>query len=397
MKSWKITIPNMLMIAFVFFVLLINLIPIPGLIGNALISACGCTCYLYVFWGKRKDKKLWVITGLAFFLSICMLISSMYNHNSDLKELLWIWCYIGAALLALCYELDDKWLQVIFYLLSGYFGICIVMHRSVHYILYSTSRNGISSQMLFVMLLIYLCRDKEKKVIYLPAILNVIISVWALGRAGVLTAVFFLIGIIVYGIVKEGWKEIWRRLIGNIAILVIFLALLSVVFPTNESLRPEDRSEMSMEELLAQDQDGEISEETFLSRFASYGFKSIRFSIWLEYLDGAVKSTSNFLFGVDCSKGKLLSYYRQPHNSYLELHAKFGLFGFITVMIMVLITFIRLCRNKEGLLMLLLLTCGLRAMLDWAAFPGALDVYFWFLCFYEIFHIRKSMEKENSL
>lgn len=412
MKSWKVTLPNMLMLVFVVCVLLSNLIPVPGIVGSAMISFCGCVCYLYVFIKKRGDAKLWKVIGLTVFLSLCMVVSSLYNHNASLKEVLWIWCYIGAALLLCYFEIDDRWMQLVFYLLCGYYGICIVMQRSIHYILYSTSRNGISIQILFVMLLIYLCRGTKKRVIYLPAVFSVIISVWSLGRAGVLVAVFFLGGIVIYGLVKEGWKKTWKRLLGMAATLAVFMLLLITVFPTNETLRPEDKKADQTESLddktdqmspiqgtqnIQNEEDDKKVESTFVSRFASYGFKSIRMSIWAEYLVGTVSSVPDFLLGLDCSRGELLSYYRQPHNSYLELHAKFGLAGFAAVMTMLFIVFVRLCRDREGFLLFILATCAFRALLDWTAFPGSLDMFFWFLCFYKVFHIEIVMYEERIL
>lgn len=410
MKSWKVTVPNMLMLAFAVCVLLSNLIPVPGIVGSAMISLCGCVCYLYVFIKKRKDAKIWKITGFAAFLSLCMFASSLYNHNAGLKEILWIWCYMGAALLLASFKIDDRWMQMVFYLLSGYFGICIVMQRSVHYVLYSTSRNGISIQMLFVMLLIYLCRGTKKRVIYLPAALNVIISVWALGRAGVLAAVFFLIGIVVYGLVKDGWKETWKRLLGIAVIMGISMLLLVKVFPTNETLRPQDNKTGQTEivdgktDQIADSQTGQKTEEsnqkteaTFVSRFTASGLRSVRLSIWAEYLSGTATSIPNLLLGADCSTGELLSYYRQTHNSYLELHAKFGLVGFVTVMAMLFVVFIRLCRDREGFLLLVLATCGFRALLDWTAFPGSLDMFFWFLCFYKVFRVEMITDEERKL
>lgn len=408
MKSWKVTLPNMLMLVFVVCVLLSNLIPVPGIVGSAMISLCGCVCYLYVFIKKRGDAKLWKITGFAVFLSLCMFASSLYNHNAGLKEILWVWCYMGAALLLYSFEIDERWMQLVFYLLSAYFIICIVMQRGVHYILYNTSRNGISCLLLFVMLLIYLCRDTKKRVIYLPATLSVIISVWSLGRAGVLASVFFLIGIATYGLVKDGWKNTWKRFLGIIVFMAVSMLLLVKVFPTNETLRPQDvkssqteikdgKAEKVADSQTVQAQNDKKTETTFISRFSAYGFKSVRLSIWAEYLIGTVQSIPNFLLGVDCSKGELLSYYRQPHNSYLELHAKFGLAGFATVMTMLLVVFIRLCRGREGLLLLIMATCGLRALLDWTAFPGSLDMFFWFLCFYKVFHLEMITDGEKKL
>lgn len=403
----KVDIPNVLMAVFVVCVLLNNLIPIPGLLGNALIAGSGCLMFLYTIICKKEDKKVWKITGLAVVMSICMIASSLYNHNASLKEILWIWCYMGAALVISYFDIDDRWISALFYLLSGYFFLCIIMQRSVHYILYSTSRNGISLLMHFVLFLLYICRGSRKRVLYLPAAFCLIISVWSLGRAGVLTSIFFLGGIAVYGLVKEK-KSSLKKLLGIAFLLVVSMLLLAKVFPTNESLKAEDVSvtDNQKDSEMISEQEADINKEeadvaitpqkkseTFVSRFSAYGLKSVRTSIWAEYISKMVYSGKNFLLGVDCLKGTFLSQYRQPHNSYLELHAKFGMTGFLITMILLAGTFIKLCRDRNGLYLLVFIACGMRAMLDWVAFPGCIDVMFWFLCFQKMFGLENISDR----
>lgn len=89
----------------------------------------------------------------------CLILSSMYNHNASIKEVLWIWSYMGAALALVSFKIDSRWISVMFYVLAGYFFLCIIMRRSVHYILYSTSRNGIS---LLMILWHYFCMFVER-------------------------------------------------------------------------------------------------------------------------------------------------------------------------------------------------------------------------------------------
>lgn len=389
-RGMKVDVPNILMTVFALCVLLHNLLPIPGIAGNGLIAASGCAMFLYTVIRRRNDKKVWYVTGLAAILSVCMLASAAYNHNAGLTEVLWIWCYMGAALLLCSFEIDDRWISLLFYLLSAYYFVCIVMHRSVHYILYSTSRNSIPLLMHFLLFLLYICRGSKKKVLYLPAAFSVIVSVWSLSRAGVLTSVFFMVCICVYGLVKD--KKSWKRLLGTACLLAVSLVLLVKVFPTNVTVKAE--SNEVHEELDSDEEEGADTEvakkqETIKTRFSTYGLKSVRTSIWAEYISGSFSSGKNFLLGVDCSTGTFLSKYRQPHNSYLELHAKFGFTGFLITVILLAGTFIRLCREKKGLYLIIFVTCGIRGMFDWVAFPGCIDVMFWFFCFQEMFRLGK--------
>ena len=130
--------------------------------------------------------------------------------------------------------------------------------------------------------------------------------------------------------------------------------------------------------------------ETFISRFSEYGLKSVRINIWSEYLEKTLDSGKNLFLGVDCSTGKYLGTYKQPHNSYLELHAKFGIIGFIIVMTLLIKTFFLLYREREWLWLIIFITCAIRAMLDWVAFPGSIDVIFWFLILKNILMKRES-------
>lgn len=397
----KLDIPNILLMIFSICVLLSNLTPIPGLFGNALIAGCGCLLFIYTILYKKDDKRIWWVVLLAIMLSFCLILSSMYNHNASIKEVLWIWSYMGAALALVSFEIDSRWVSVLFYVLAGYFFLCIIMRRSVHYILYSTSRNGISLLMIFMALLLYICRkSNQMKIVYLPATFNLIISVWALGRAGILTAVLFWCGIVIYGLVVGKGKNC-KELLGNIGLLVIAIFLLVGVFPTNESLYLEKKNTIEMdsasinkkiEQNIPENKNGMVQSknETFISRFSEYGLKSVRINIWSEYLEKTLDSGKNFFLGVDCSTGKYLGTYKQPHNSYLELHAKFGIIGFIIVMTLLIKTFFLLYREREWLWLIIFVTCAIRAMLDWVAFPGSIDVIFWFLILKNILMKRES-------
>lgn len=192
-----------------------------------------------------------------------------------------------------------------------------------------------------------------------------------------------------------------KELLENIGLLVIAMFLLVGVFPTNESLYLEKKNTIEMdsasinkkiEQNIPENKNGMVQpkNETFISRFSEYGLKSVRINIWSEYLEKTLDSGKNLFLGVDCSTGKYLGTYKQPHNSYLELHAKFGIIGFIIVMTLLIKTFFLLYREREWLWLIIFITCAIRAMLDWVAFPGSIDVIFWFLILKNILMKRES-------
>ena len=85
----------------------------------------------------------------------------------------------------------------------------------------------------------------------------------------------------------------------------------------------------------------------------------------------------NLLFGVPFSDYSLLNHFQNPHNSFLMLHAEFGLLGLLIVGVVLIIWFMQKVKKKLWFECAIGIAIIMRACLDWMAFPGIADVFFW--------------------
>ena len=124
-----------------------------------------------------------------------------------------------------------------------------------------------------------------------------------------------------------------------------------------------------------------------ISKLDRYGVESERTIIWSEYYKGVSNSVFNFLFGVNGSDPQfthLSDHEGNTHNAFLMLHAKFGLFGFLLISIYLAKSFVKAYKTRQYVFMALLAVVGIRSIFDWTAFPGLLDVIFYFfILFYK--------------
>ena len=399
LKCPKMDVPNLLVVSLVVLVLARNLLPIPGIVSNMMIAGCGCLGFLYVFLKKYKEKSMWKVVALALFLSVCMLCSIFYNHNASLGEVLWIWCFMGTALLLCWFEIDKTWFVYLFFLLAAYFLVCIVMCRNVNAILYGTSRNGIAALLLFLMLGVYLGQRKSEMIWYLPVALSVVISAWSLSRAGLLVSAFFGVAVLFYDFIIRKKGSI-KRLVWTVGIMAVSFFLIINVFPSNDSdvyLEDGDMQYVNEEHGNTGEEIGSKTDDennvTIMNKFQGQGLKSTRLKIWSEYFTRMMHSGKEFFLGVTYDDGEFLQKYQNPHNGYLELHSKFGLLGFVTVMVLLLVTFWRECNRKDIFGVIIFLTILMRAFFDWIVFPGYYDVLVWFFVFENVLVKRQDDEK----
>lgn len=391
-EKLKIDIPNLLMFAFLLMVLVRRIFPIPGLIGNACLALLGCLNFAYVFLKRYREKYVWKIILLGAVLSGCMLASYFYNHNADFLEILWIWCFMGAGVMLACFDIDYRWCDIVFWLAAAYFTVSMIMGRNVNAIIFTSSRNEISALLIFFMSFLYLTRKKDRELPYLPAVLSVVLAAWALGRAGLLATSFFLVIIVLYDLLICKNRNP-KKIACNLVVLAVLLLGLLKLYPTYDGDVPEQQE--IQEELQADDnkQGSGGTHRTIVTKLEGQGFTSPRTRLWKEYMEEMLSSGKELVFGVTYDHGEILSKYQNTHNMFLELHSKYGLAGFLIVGVLMLLTFVKQCRRKDILAIVILMGICIRGFFDWIAFPGAFDALFYFFIFDNLFVMRFDNEK----
>ena len=93
---------------------------------------------------------------------------------------------------------------------------------------------------------------------------------------------------------------------------------------------------------------------------------------------------SRFL-GANTSNGtyQWLSFYNgNTHNSFLMLHAKFGLLALGLLIVLIFLVVHKAIKEKNYIMIIILLAASARMFFDWIAFPGLYDVLFWYMYLY---------------
>jgi O-antigen ligase len=348
----KINTASFLAICFLMAFFCAKTFTMPDMMANGLIAFTGLLCLAFAMLNKKLSTG-YLLTALM--LSVIMVMCMLFNGNASSLEVMWIWCYLGAALILAQFNVSSKTLSVVLIIVTLIYGRQIVLGVDATDAIGSGSGNNISTYILFYVILLYMKRYEENKSIsYWPCIIAIILSIWGNGRAGILASgvLFVLIFFYDYIFVKKAKPStlIKITMLALIALVIMYFYFDSYI-------------------------------EDLLEKFDRYGYSSVRMEIWSEYFNSAFSSIGNFFFGVPPQAGKtpLLFYYSgNPHNAFIMLHSKFGFIGVLCVLFLLIRTVARFLQKKEYVYLILIVVWFIRSMFDWTGFPGIFDVLFFY-------------------
>lgn len=335
--------------------LVTHLVAIPTMIANMLIAVVGLLCLIYVAT-KVKLNRLIVIGVIATLL---MSFSMLFNSNADIYDILWIWAYMGVGALIYYFTINPKLLSVIGYTVLIIFLAVAIMGREAENILTIGSRNNISTFVIFFISVMFLSqKDSDKSLAYIPALGIILISIWTNCRGGILAGAVCL-GFVVFNNVFVVKKQRFSSVVKWIVLAVIAFYFTNKYF-------------------------GQYILE-LTAKLDRYGNSSVRTEIWKDYWYGVTHRITYLLFGVPGSDSNLtyLHYYSgNTHNAFIMLHSKFGIVGFLFVVINTIRGMLLSVRKNEFVVFVAIITIIARSMFDWTGFPGLYDVIFWYLILY---------------
>lgn len=361
MKSKHIRIGSFLLMAFMYVVLAVKIMKIDDVVANICMATAGLLCFsFYLLVGNKQIRYKAIVFG--FLLSIFMLCSSLYNGNASLSNILWIWSFLGVALIL--YDYGIKRIYAYFVFLS--FALLFIYRffvfgMDVEDLLHTGSVNNISTICILSASVYYIAKFQENRkdsIDYIPILLIAILSVLTATRSALIVLGIFFIYAVLYNFHVSKNKS---------TLLVLLFALIGVVFLYINYF----------------DEFGGALE----AKAERYGMESVRTEIWKDYMRGLTDSIGNFIFGVpgnDVSYKYLSEYTGNTHNAFLMLHSKYGIGGFCFFIYFLFRALRKTIRKKDFLLTGVLLLVSMRSLFDWTAFPGVLDVIFWFFVFYVI-------------
>lgn len=331
---------------------------------NMYKALCGLCCFVLAFIiGNCKLRGRILLYG--GIMSALMAISIIYNGNARYVNLLWIWAYLGVTQLVFEYGASRLLSQIIVYLGCLYFIYNSLFGDMVSAeILGHGSANNVSILCIYLLSIYFLSLKRvENSLPYIPTLLILFISVWTANRSGIISAFIFFIFTFFINLKRSKTRKekiVNYLVIGIIVTVAMYLSIRYIA----------------------------LIDEALMYKLDRQGMESARSILWKEYLNGCFDSLGNFLFGVPSNTPVYpnLRYYEgNPHNSFLMLHSKFGLWGFLFIILSLGRCFIKVIRKKDYIILGLLIIISVRAFFDWSAFPGLLDVLFWYFVLYNTF------------
>jgi len=267
----------------------------------------GLTAFV-IYLVKGKMKVSWLVPTVLLMSSV--LVSSILISRSPFGfgNIVNVVSASGIAILVLRNRLYMNIILIWFFLVTGYYFWLIL--QGVHPDLaHSTnnSRNSISVHMLFVTSTIYILYYLNRMNFpWWPAFLFLVISLWAIGRGGILTSSILFFSFF-YIRLKYVFKRrrIWSLILLGLPVFLFIGNNVVVFFNDIVELERTVNDALSRTELT-----------------------SSRNEILVDYFE---KSTLiDFIIGQDLYKGVMWHEWgANTHNSFVSLNAYAGLFGFV--------------------------------------------------------------------
>lgn len=284
-----------------------------------------------------------------FFILICVyLLSGLLNYfligNIDLKDLGADVFFFGIAFLMLIYPCSYRTGVAFFYLTTLVFVVFYLRGGQARDLL-TSSQNYVSILLIIHMAVYYyaLHESGRKMAIWdlLPPALSFMLSVWARGRGGILSAaVFFVLMVLVF--LHDTTRQSQK---GIVAVLTIGIIVCIVFAVRNIS----------------------VSNWFFsLGKWGDAGAdNTARLTIWSRYFGKMTEKFSYILFGAPLREIPAIQRFQgNCHNSFIQLHAYNGLVMFCLFIAVVAKAFKRYISGREWLMASVLFGFCLRAFTD---------------------------------
>lgn len=361
--SLKINTPTILIVNFMLAFFFAKTLAMPSLVANGLIAGTGLLNLGYCMLKRSFPAKYFLIGA---FFSLSMMLSILYNSNASWMELLWVWCFLGVALVLAQWTISSATISKVFIVVLAVFAVQIISGVDPQKALAGISGNNISIIILFFVILIYIKRDEEnKKISYWPCAAAILLSLWGNGRAGLLASGLLTVLLFLYDYINVSKFRISTLLRIGIVGAIAFM--------------------------LVQHYFGDYL-ASLTDKIDRYGYTSSRTDIWAEYLRAALRSVPNLLFGVlrDTSTPLLNFYGGNVHNAFLALHSNYGIFCLIFVLVSLVKSLFVFLRHKKLVYAIMIIVWCCRSIFDWTGFPGIFDVLFFY------FLIQSDMLQRNA-
>ncbi|QWB95439.1 hypothetical protein KHQ89_05660 [Mycoplasmatota bacterium] len=234
----------------------------------------------------------------------------------------------------------------------------------------NASRNYVSVYLLFFIFMYYVSNYKENTINILPSVLFFLLSVFAIGRTGILVSRVLVLLTLMWNTRNSTY---FKKLINLIIIIIIVII---IVFIQSDFYK------------------------VVFSRFFETSNLTLggRLTIWKEFYEKLFDSILNFLLGPKLDQIPLAVYFDfNLHNSFLNLYSRYGFIIFVIVLMLMVNSLLSMLKRKEILLLIISLIFIMRASTDllFSYYYG--DVLMYFLVLYSLNKTNKYTSNSNLI
>lgn len=329
-------------------ILYLSTVLIIGMIAKNVATTIAFYCVflisvMYVIASSRIVKFETIIISIG---GLMLGIMGMVNSgNAQMLNLLYMTFSVQIAILLSNPKVNDR----VYYYITIITAIIIVLKIARYGVNSSifpeSSVNYISVFLMIPMCLYYARADLyERRYSLTPAVVSFILSIVAGGRGGFLSLAILVVPLILIKFFRKKQNRIEKVLLGLFLLFVIFVAGYPLI------QRVIDNSDFA---LIA----------NFRNK-ASLKY-SYRYFCWDEYINKCLINQKDLVFGSnidDLHWANVLA--GNLHNSYLFIHAYYGLFGIVAFMVLAIRIILFLVKKKKWVYLFSLLSFGVRAFTD---------------------------------
>jgi len=333
-----------------------------NLLSYIAMASIGGISTFYALLERPNTKDIKIL--IALYLAV--ILSAIHTGNYRLQEFYMPFMYLGIGFLLMNFKINHKLIYGTFIMYVLFFSLYIP--KGINYRIFpGYSRNYYSVIMIYNVILVYIADyENNIKTKITPALITFIISLWAIGRSGIIASALLLIFVFIEIQRKNIKSSKYARVIVTTILILIFLMISSKVL---------------YEKILYK----------YFERLITQGLSDrSRTLIIQEYIYLAKQSFGNFVFGVPIRDNYLFSIWNSNlHNSFARLHAFFGMFGLSSLICLSMKSFIRYWKQNR-FFAFLMCVLFIRMSTDSVAFNGIFDPIIYYFIF------NKSLQ-QNSI
>jgi hypothetical protein len=258
---------------------------------------------------------------------------------------------------------------ILFGCLSGYFGYSFYIGIPPSEVFSHASWNNISLILIIYAAITYIISDKmDSPVPVLPALSTFLLSFMSYGRSGIISSLILLVGVF------------WLRFKGErIKVRVYILSFILV--STSLIVLFGNFDVVSLISNL-------VSNNNYLAKFEVYGLTSeSRLEMIYTYLN-QLNLEKFFLGDIAEFDDSIIYYDGNYHNSFIRFHSNFGFLSLIFILFMLLAT-VRLIKQKNLLLLLVLVVVSMRISTDNILFYSNFDFIVYYVVFCAFYNVPR--------